>query len=116
MDLSAFTVDIDSTLLDAATAIAKNHSRCVIVTSNTKVAGVISEGDIIRALIGGSSVHSNLRDFIQYGLFFLDTYDEDKALDIFVKTGISLIPVVNPNFEIVEIITLIDMLAKVRLH
>ena len=45
MNLSTFTLDIKCTLIDAAQAIENNQHRCLIVTKNEKVVGVLSEGD-----------------------------------------------------------------------
>ena len=114
-DLRYFTVDARGRLLDAAEAIARNRSRCVIVVAEGKVTGVISEGDLVRALLSGSDIHAPLAPFVQIGFKFLETRVLDRALELMRQHGISLVPVVNEAFGLSDVITLADVLARVTI-
>jgi CBS domain-containing protein len=114
-DLRYFTVDARGRLLDAAEAIARNRSRCVIVVDDGKVTGVISEGDLVRALLSGSDIRAPLESFVQVGFKFLETRDLTRALDLMRKHGISLVPVVNESFGLSDVITLAEVLARVTI-
>ena len=46
-----YVVTADGTLLDAAEVIEHTRSRSAVVVKETKVVGIISEGDILRALL-----------------------------------------------------------------
>jgi CBS domain-containing protein len=114
-DLRYFTVDARGRLLDAAEAIARNRSRCVIVVEDGKVTGVISEGDLVRALLSGSDIHAPLKSFAQVGFKFLEHRDLDRALELMRQHGISLVPVVNEAFGLGDVITLADVLSHVKI-
>ena len=114
-DLRYFTVDARGRLLDAAEAIARNRSRCVIVVDNGKVTGVVSEGDLVRALLSGSDIHAPLAPFVQVGFKFLEKRDLTRALGLMREHGISLVPVLNEAFGLSDVITLSDVLARVTI-
>ncbi len=115
MDLSQYTVESSGTLLDAAQAIAANRSRCVIVMSGGKAVGVISEGDLVRALLRGTDIYSPMQSFIHHGISFLSERDMAQALELFRTRGISLIPILNDELGLEDVITLQQLLAQVKL-
>lgn len=115
MELSQYTIESSGTLLDAAQAIAANRSRCVIVMSGGKAVGVVSEGDLVRALLRGTDIYSPMQPFIHHGISFLSKRDMGKALDLFRSRGISLIPVLNEELGLEDVITLQQLLASVTL-
>ena len=110
MNLSDFTIESSGTLLDAAERISHNCSRCVIVTSHSKVIGAISEGDLLRAILRGTSMHSPLQPFINLSITYLEARNMEKALVFFRTSGISLIPIVNDNMELLDVITITHIL------
>jgi len=116
MEIKDYIVDVDGTLLDVAQTIDKNNSRCVIVIEATKVIGVISEGDLLRALLRGTDIHSPLRAFIQHGFVFLEENNLEDALPLFRSHGISLIPILDQSLVLQNVITLNEMLAHVTLQ
>lgn len=115
MDLSYYTVEASGTLLDAAQAISKNKSRCVVVVDQQKVIGVISEGDLVRALLRGTDIMSLMRGFVQHGFVYLEEKNFERALPLFYGHGISLIPVLDQSLALKDVITLSDILARVKL-
>lgn len=115
MDLSQYIVESSGTLLDAAHVIAANRSRCVIVMNGGKAVGVISEGDLVRALLRGTDIYSPMQSFIHHAISFLPKRDMTQALELFRMRGISLIPILNDELELVDVITLQQLLAQVRL-
>lgn len=104
-DLRDFTVNRRGTLLDAIDAIDRNHSRTVVVVEGGKVIGVLSEGDILRALLGGADVHAPLAGFVQLGFRYLPKRDLQAALKMMHPRGITLLPVVDADFKLEAIIT-----------
>lgn len=115
MELNYYTVENTGTLLDVAETIAKNNSRCVVVIDKGKAVGVISEGDLVRALLRGTDIYSPMKPFIQHGFVFLEEKDFSRALEIFQARGISLIPILDQNFALKDVITLKDLLSRVVL-
>jgi CBS domain-containing protein len=115
MNLNQYTIESSGTLLDAALVISANRSRCVIVMSAGKAVGVISEGDLVRALLRGADIYSPMQPFIQHGISFLPRRDMAQALELFRTRGISLIPILNEELRLEDVITLQQLLSQVKL-
>jgi len=115
MNLDDFTVDRSGTLLDAAQTIQRNRSRSAVVTHAGKVVGILTEGDLLRALLHGATVYANLEKFVRHDFTFFRKRDETAALEMFRKHGFTMIPVIDGSFHLVDVILLADVLAKVEL-
>ena len=115
MDLNQYTVESSGTLLDVAQVIASNLSRCAIVISDDKTIGVISEGDLVRALLRGTDIYSPLQPFINHGFTFMREHDLSDALELFRTLGISLIPILSNEMYLSDVITLQQVLSQVSL-
>ena len=109
-EFADYTVAQSATLLDAAEVIERTRSRSAVVVEGEKVVGVISEGDILRALLHGVGVHAPLADFVSHSFKFMDTPDSERALELFKKFGISLVPVLDKDFRLTGVITLYETL------
>jgi len=115
MDMSKYIVGSNGTLIDAAQAIAANRSRCVVVINGGKAVGILSEGDLLRILLRGTDIHSSLLPFINHGFTFLQSRNMSQALGLFRSRGISLIPILNEDLELEDVITIQQMLDEVEL-
>ena len=111
-----FTIASSGTLLDAAARIEANHSRSVLVVSGEVVTGIISEGDILRALLQGVDIRAPLDDFVHRDFKYLTERDYQKALDMVRQFGITLIPVVDKRMRLLDVIRLPELLSSVRLQ
>ncbi len=109
------SIPLDMRLIDAVMIINESHNRCVIVESKKKVIGVISEGDIMRALLKGVDVYSPVEDWISHDFKFLTNFDYDEALKLMREHGITFIPVVDENLGLQGAITLSDILQKIEI-
>jgi len=116
MNLDSYSASDTGTLLGVAEVIAKNKSRCAIILRQKKVIGVISEGDLVRALINGVEIHSPVTEFIHHGFEYMEEKNFEHALSLFRRFGISLIPIVSEKMELKDVITLQDVLAKVEIN
>jgi CBS domain-containing protein len=98
---------------DALIAIKNNKSRHALVTNDkSMVIGIISEGDIINALLKGSDISSKILPITNNSFIFInenDLSDSDKILSI-LKQGILIIPVLDNNMKLVDIINYMDFL------
>ena len=115
MNLNYYTVESRGTLLNAAEAIARNKSRCVVVIDHDKAVGVISEGDLVRALLRGTDIYSPMHPFIHHAFVFLGDRDFGRALLLFQKHGISMLPILDEMLKLTDVLTLSDVLARVKL-
>jgi len=112
--LSDFMINENSTLLQAVEQIERNHSRAVIVTADEKVVGVLSEGDILRAFLKGANIHAPIESFMVHSFKFLTERDMPKAYRWVKKYLFTLIPVLDENFYLVDVITLSEILDHIN--
>jgi len=117
--LSDFVTTPEATLLEAAKVIQSNASRTVIVVEDyetNKILGVLSEGDILRALVKGADVRSSIEEFINVSFSYLQERDYEKALVLFREHGFALLPVVDADMHLQSVITWLDCLNKLSSH
>ena len=112
--LANFVIDKKSTLLMACNIVATNKSRCVLVSDNKKIIGVLSEGDLIRALIRGTSIHSKIDPYINFNFFYLTEKNLTQAKKIFKKNLITILPILNKSMKLINVITLKDIFDSVK--
>lgn len=83
-----------------------NDRVAIVVSENNKVIGVVSQGDILRALSSGQSIYEKVDQVIQKSFLHLYQKDMEKAYEIFKKKKISLLPIINNENQLVDVITL----------
>jgi CBS domain-containing protein len=87
-----------------------NHERAVIVVNeNKKVIGIVSQGDIIRALSNNIDIYAYVKSIISPSFLYLEKRDMGMAYKIFREKQITLLPIINANFEIQDVITIKDI-------
>lgn len=108
MDLSKYKISDNKLIEQAIEMIELNATRCVIVHNGAdKVIGIVSEGDILRAILKGISIMSPVKQIMNMNFVYLKEKDDDKILSMF-KSGITLIPILNENFKLIEIVELVQ--------
>ncbi len=112
-ELTYLLLNEKASIKDALMYIKNNQSRHIFVTSdNEKVIGVISEGDIISALLKGCDLSSRILDLTNSSFIYLsevDAEDKSKILSI-LKQGILIIPVIDNDMKLVKIINYLEYL------
>jgi CBS domain-containing protein len=104
MELEKFIISETQLIEQAIELIEMNHSRCVIVVNaQKKVVGVLSEGDILRAILKGVSIKSPAKNVMMTGFKYLLDKDETKIMEWF-KKGFTLIPILADDFTLKEMI------------
>lgn len=107
--LDSFLIHESATVKDAIALIEKNESRCVVVINNHKKAvGVFSEGDVLRAILEGVDVHAPLCNLIRPSFRYLNSRDYSAARKLLLS-GITLLPVLNREFLVEDVLTLRDV-------
>lgn len=115
--LSPFTVASESTLIEAAKVIESNAARTALVMNDKddgKAIGIISEGDILRALLKGADIHAPVTEHMHVNFRYLETMDHAKAKALFAEHGFGMIPVLDRTMHLTGVITLIDCLRQSR--
>lgn len=87
-----------------------NNDRVAIVLNQYgKVIGVVSQGDILRSLSAGGSIYAQVRQIIRNSFLHLYSRDMKKAYTIFKKKKITLLPVIDYDGMLIDVITLDDI-------
>ena len=104
-----FWIRDTATMEDAIAMIQKNNSRCVVVVgAEQKVVGVFSEGDVLRAILAGTDIHTPLSTLIKPSFRYLRAPDLVAARKLFLL-GITLVPVLDADFRLSSVLTLKDI-------
>jgi predicted transcriptional regulator len=100
------------TIKEAMDDFEKNHDRAAIVVNKSgKVIGVLSQGDIIRALANNTDMYTHVKTILLPSFLYLEEKNMEMAYKIFKEKKISLLPVVNSKFEMRDVITINDIFA-----
>ena len=115
MNINDFCVTREYTIMEVMQVIERNKERgVVIVGEGNKVCGFLSMGDIIYALVNGKNMYSHVGQICNPAVIYLKERDLKKALEIFKKKNLSLIPVVNDDMELTDIITPRELLGMLE--
>ena len=111
MNLERYCVRDTFTLKEVAAAFERRkHGRVVIVLDeNNKVVGVASQGDLLRALSSGKDFFSRIIDIVQPSYLYLTEKNFEKACELFKNKDISLLPVINNNRQLVDVVVTSDI-------
>lgn len=102
--LKSYTIKETIDKIDSA------HDRVALVLNDEeKIIGVVSQGDIIRALSSGKNLYSRIDGIIQSSFLYLNERNMEKAYSIFRKKKITLLPIVNDDFKLKSVVTLSDI-------
>ena len=113
ISIEKYTVSIDGIIKDAVELINKNKSRCVVVVNEDyKVFGVVSEGDILRILMDGKNIYTPIRNSININFKYLNYFDKKKSLNLVRNYGITLIPIVDENLILKDVISIHDLIPE----
>jgi len=96
---------------DLIRKIALGHERTILMTTNEKkLIGVVTQGDILRAIWNGAELQSTAEICINYNPLTLNEGDHpDAAVKMFVETGALVIPVVDKNRHVIREINVRDL-------
>ena len=115
-ELESLFIFENSLLNDAYIKISNTKHRCLLVmTSNKKLSGVLSEGDIVRALIQGAHYSSPIKDWITRDYKFLNELNIKEAVTLFKKYGITLLPIVDEAMYVKSFVSLYDLLDQIKI-
>ena len=100
----------DYTIREAIERIDGSKNRAAIVLNTEQgVVGIVSQGDIIRALLSGKSLYARINTMLRPDFYYLNDRDLPRAYHLFKKIKITLLPVVDERFRLKSIITMDDI-------
>ena len=106
----------DSTIFEALNVINTTHKRlATVISADKRFLGVISDGDIRRALLAGQSMESKINEIYNRNAFFAtETQSSSEVLEILVENSISHIPVVDDEDRFLKMISIYELLQNKR--
>lgn len=104
-DKKKYVVESSATLRDALALIEENRHRSLIVVSDDQsVVGTLSDGDARKAMLKGRLLVTPVADVMNTHFIALREQERSKAGEIFQRTHIFLIPVVDDRSRLVDVI------------
>lgn len=88
---------------------SNNDRVAIVLNASGKVVGVVSQGDILRALSSGRDLYIQVNQIIRNSFLHLYRRDMEEAYSIFRKKKITLLPVINYDNMLTDVITLDDV-------
>ena len=113
MNISKYTIQINSKIEDVIAKIKANGYRTVVILDGKKIMGVVSEGDILKAIINGADKKNLINKYVQINYKFLDKKDINEAASLIKKYNINLIPIVDKDMNLIDLITIGDVFENI---
>ena len=109
-----FLVQKNEKLNSIVEKILINGHRTVIVVEKNKILGSISEGDILKSVLYKKTVNATAINLMNKSFKFLTKKNYFEAKKIFQNHLVSLIPIVNSNMILKDLITLEEFLLSLK--
>lgn len=105
--LDSYFIQEDVSILKALIAINDNTKGFLIVLdSESKVIGVLTDGDIRRAFISGATTEDQISTYVVHKFTSLDNRNDiSDAIEIFKNKAIKFLPILDENGKLKNIIT-----------
>lgn len=97
----------DISVQAALKAMTAAGEKCLIVTDdNRRILGVLSDGDLRKAILKGKGMSDSVTDIYnpKPTFFTIGRYSLERAREIFIKRRFELIPVVNNEHQVVDVL------------
>lgn len=108
--LDKYCISETYTINEAISQFERNNDRvAIVINQSNKVIGVISQGDILRAISGGVEMYAPINQIIKNSFLHLYKKDLNAAYNIFKLKKITLLPIINDRNELIDVITLDDI-------
>lgn len=104
------------TVGDLLRVIAVGHERtAIVVDDNNRLHGVVSQGDLLKALWNGASILDPANKVINPNpLMIVDGSNEiETALNLFLEHGALMVPVVDQDRKLLRVINVRDAVMKI---
>jgi CBS domain-containing protein len=111
-NIAQYCIPESATIIDAIERIDQNNMRTIFVLNDCgKVVGVVSQGDILRAIMHGSSLYIPISQIMTTSFAFLLNKDIPKAVKIFKTKYFSLIPILSKTSKLADVILFTDLIS-----
>lgn len=110
MAKTVVSLESGKTLYDASVLMAKKKVGCLVVTTKGKPLGIVTKGDIVKAVsVGVSFKSTRLEEFASRPLVYASSSQTiEEVADLMIKNKIRKLPVIQQG-KIVGIVTVTDL-------
>lgn len=111
-NLQTLCITKDTSIIDSLKTLNETGKKILLVTENKKMLGVITDGDIRRWLIKNGDLKENVGKVMKTSAkYIFEGYNtREKAIQIMKEFSLEAVPVLNHNYEPIDIIFLKDTL------
>ncbi len=103
-----------ATVGDLLRKVLAGHERtCFVVDDSNYLVGVVSEGDLLRAIWGGIDMEAPAQDYLNHNPITIKDESEHQvaeAINIFKKYGVVSIPIVTAERRLSKVINLREII------
>ena len=99
-----YIASADDTIEEAWTKIESNKHRSVIVVEDDKLVGTLSDGDLRKAMLKHRLMSTPIREVMNVNFTSLSEEERGRAEEIFTQRDIFLIPIVDMNLKLIDIV------------
>jgi CBS domain-containing protein len=111
MTASLLTVAADATLGEAAAAMATRGVGAVVVLENERVAAILTERDVMKAVAAGNDGSAPVKDWMTPHPDTIEPSDTtDHAASLMIHGGFRHLPVVEADGKVVGIVSIRDLM------
>ena len=103
----------ENSIKDALKQLSKGGEKCLLVIDHKEnFLGTLSDGDVRKAILKGINISESIQDIFNSKATFLSKgrYTNQTVRDIFLKQKFDLIPIIEQNGKIFEILTWANLL------
>jgi CBS domain-containing protein len=111
MNTEVKTIGPKKSILTASKKMVENHIGCLVVSTNDKLVGILTDSDIIRKVVSENKLASkvSVEQVMTKDLIMVeDDKDVSEAAELMTKHGIKKLPVISGR-KLVGIITAVDI-------
>lgn len=105
-NLEIFTAVEDNSIREVMGKIAQNAKGLVFICRDGRLLATVTDGDIRRYILAGGDLDGKVLKAAHYSPVFAYPEDRDHAKEIMRKQGVTALPIVNHELEILDIVFL----------
>ena len=105
VDFQLNIITENSTLRQALEQLDKVRVKVLFVVANECFVAALTDGDVRRAILTGSSLETPIREIANYHPVYLEYDDKEAAMKYIDEKEIAAVPVVTPDRKIVKVYT-----------
>ena len=99
-----YLINENKMLSEAFKILEKNfYKTLIVINSNNKLVGTLSDGDIRRRLISTSNINITCGELANKNCIYMERKDDNQKIKLAEKKIVSIIPVINKKHEVIDI-------------